>query len=130
MHEAAVEYPESPALGIEAEMSDEGTAFEQHDYDTFLLIAQKMWKAYPNGGTAGSVASALACKYAVTGDPALRKQSEEMLRESEKRSEQDEQWKKAYPEFAERTRYRLNSREIISKTEYDRRFRNGQTAAN
>jgi tetratricopeptide (TPR) repeat protein len=129
MHQAATEYPESPALGMAAEMYDEGTAFERRDYDAFLSIAQKMWKAYPNGSTAGSVASALACKYAVTGDDAFRQQSEEMLRESEKRGEQDEQWKKAYPEFAERTRYRLTSREIISKTEYDRRFRKRQTAA-
>jgi hypothetical protein len=36
---------------------------------------------------------------------------------------------KVLDEFAERNRYRLESRQIISKAEYDRRFRSGKTAS-
>jgi hypothetical protein len=52
-----------------------------------------------------------------------------MLQESERRNSQDPEAKKAFQEYAERIRYRLESRQIISKSEYDRRFRNTQTAA-
>ena len=72
--------------------------------------------------------SALACKYAVTGDANLRKQSEDMLKESQERAKSTPEGVKWFEEYAERIHHRLQSREIIDKTEYDRRFRQGQAA--
>jgi tetratricopeptide (TPR) repeat protein len=125
MHEAAASYPQAANLSIAAEMYDEGAAFERRDYDTFLSIAQKQWKMWPGPETASVVASALACKYAVTGDPEYKKQSEDMLQEAERGSRQPDQ-KKSFAEYSERIRYRLASREIIDKPEYDRKFRSGK----
>jgi hypothetical protein len=129
MHEAATEYPEAKGLAVAAEMFDEGTAFEDKDYDRFISIAQKQWNGYPGSGTAAVLSSAFACKYALNGDPKYKKQSEDMLKEAERRAGQTPDERKPFEEYAERIRYRLTSREIISKTEYDRRFRSGQTKA-
>jgi len=126
MHEAATEYPESKGLAITADMFDEGTAFEDKDYDKFVSIAQKQWSSYPDSGTAAVLSSAFACKYAITEDPNYKKQSEDMLKEAERRGGQTPDDKKSFEEYAERIRYRLSSREIISKTEYNRRFRSAQ----
>lgn len=127
MHEAATEYPQSKGLAVAAQMFDEGVAFEDKDYDRFVSIAQKQWDSYPQSGTAAVLSSAFACKYAVTGDPNYKKQSEDMLKEAEQRTAQTPDDKKAFEEYAERIRYRLDSRQIISKTEYDQRFRSGKT---
>jgi len=128
MHEAAALYPQATNLAIAAEMYDEGAAFERKDYDTFLSIAQRQWKLFPGPETAGVVASALACKFAVTGDEQYKKQSEERLLEAERGSQQPEQ-KKRFEEYAERIRYRLASRVIIDKPEYDKKFRSQKTSA-
>jgi hypothetical protein len=106
-------------------MYDEGAAFERGDYETFLSIAQKQWEMWPRPETASVLASALACKYAVTGDPQYQKQSEDMLQEAERGSQQPDQ-KKSFAEYSERIRYRLASRQIIDKPEYDRKFRSGK----
>jgi hypothetical protein len=127
MHEAAAMYPQATNLAIAAEMYDEGAAFERKDYDTFLSIARQQWKIFPGPETAGVVASALACKYAVTGDEQYKKQSEEMLLEAERGSQQAEQ-KKRFEEYAERIRYRLARRVIIDKPEYDKKFRSQKTS--
>ena len=126
MHEAASLYPEARGLAIAAETSDEGTAFEAKDYDKFLAIAEKQWQEYPSAGMAAAVASALACKYVVTGDAKYRQQSEEMLETARQQAGTDPAAQKSFQEYAARIRYRLDSRQIIGKTEYDRRFRSGQ----
>jgi tetratricopeptide (TPR) repeat protein len=127
MHEAASLYPEAVGLAIAAETYDEGTAYESKDYDTFLKIAQKQWKEHSGPGTAAVVSSALACKFAITGEVLYRQQSEEMLENARRLTPSDEEQQKAFREYAERITYRLTSREIISKQEYDRRFRSGKT---
>ena len=126
MQEAATLYPEAHGLGALAETFEEGVAFEAKDYDKFLAITQKQWQGYPSSRTAAAVASALACKYAVTGDPNFRKQSEDMLETARQKVGSDSAEQKGFQEYAERIRHRLDSRQIISKTEYDRRFRKGQ----
>jgi hypothetical protein len=126
MHEAASLYPEMPGLATAAETLDEGTAFESKNYDAFLAIAQKQWKQYPASGTAGAVASALACKYAVTGDEQYSKQATEMLEKAHQLVGSDADGEKRYQEYSERIQYRLSSRQIISTNEYNRRFRANQ----
>src|SRR3954470_8022950 len=50
-----------------------GQAFDRHDYDSFLNISQQLMKLRPgDSGAIGSVASAYACKYAITGDSSFR----------------------------------------------------------
>jgi tetratricopeptide (TPR) repeat protein len=128
MHEAAASYPELPALAVAAEDYDAGAAYERKDYDTFVAISEKGWKEHSGSQASALLASALACKYAVTGDPSYKQRSEEMLEKSRQLvqggSQQDQQ---AFQEYAERIRYRLDSRQIISTQEYNRKFRSGKT---
>lgn len=127
MREAANMYPEAPQLQYAANSMEAGVAFEKQDYDTFLALAEKQYKSNPDVAiTAAGLASALACKYAVTGDLEFRKSAEEYLEKSRQLAEKDPAQKEAYNEYAERIRYRLDTRVIIDKPEYDRRFRAGK----
>lgn len=126
MHEAAAEYPEATGLALAAEAYDAGAAFERKDYDGFARIAEQRWRATPDAETAGMLASALACKYAITGDPSYRQRSEEMLAKANDLSQGDADSRKSYQEYAERILYRLQSKEIIDTGEYNRRFRGGK----
>jgi tetratricopeptide (TPR) repeat protein len=128
MHEAAANYPELPGLTDALPYYDSGAAFESKDYDRFLAITEQAWKARPESAeVAGEVASALACKYAETGDASWKRQAEEMLEKARQLAQKSPEDSKAFEEYAERTRYRLSSRQIIDKPEYDRRFRSGKT---
>lgn len=129
MHAAAAGYPELPGLALAAEVYDEGAAFARKDYDAFVAITKRQWAEHPAPGTAASVASALACKYAVTGDATYRQQSEEMLAKAQQMAQGNAEDLKALDEYFPRIRYRLDHREIITRTEYDRRFRNGKAAS-
>jgi tetratricopeptide (TPR) repeat protein len=126
MHEAAASYPEASFLAVAAEEYDEGAAFERMDYDAYLSMAEKQWKDRPGSFTTAAVASALACKYAVTGDVSYRKQSEEMLQKAQQQAQGNPDEMKGFQEFAERIHYRLDSRQVIGKQEYERKFRSGQ----
>jgi tetratricopeptide (TPR) repeat protein len=124
MHQAADEYPEMPLLRNSLPGYEAGVAFQKKDYDRFLELEQEEFRLLPESGmAAGGVASALACKYAMTGDPAWKNKSEEMLEKSRLLSQKSPDDQKDFEEFAERTRYRLETRQIIDKPEYDRKFR-------
>lgn len=128
-HGAAALYPQLRHMDILVDRYDAGVAFARKDYDAFLALAQKDWEVMPASVTAGMLASALACKYAVTGDAAFRQRSEEMLAKAKQMSADDKEALAALAEFEERNHYRLDSRQIITKSEYDRKFHNGKTAA-
>jgi hypothetical protein len=128
MHEASNEYPESQALALAALNLDIGTAFDRKDYDGFLRLTRAVMDKIPDDPAAvAGVASALACKYAVTGDPELRQQAEQMLDKAQALAQQSPQSKAGFDEYSERIRYRLQTRDIIDKEEYDRRFRQKAT---
>jgi hypothetical protein len=129
MHKAAAEYPELHDLAEAADYYDEGAAFDRKDYDGFLKISERRWKERADSNAAAALASALACKYAITGDGSYKRQSEEMLTKSFDLAKNDPEATKTLEEFAERNRYRLANRVIISKAEYDAKFRSGQAAA-
>jgi hypothetical protein len=74
------------------------------------------------------LASALSCKYAVTGDVSYRRRSEEALAKALQFAQSDPETLKVIQEFVDRNKYRLETRQIITKTEYDRRFRSGKPA--
>jgi tetratricopeptide (TPR) repeat protein len=121
-HEAASLYPQLPGMQLIVDYYDEGAAFNRKDYDSFLRLAERDWNTTASAGTAAALASALACKFAVTNDPAYRQRSEEMLAKAKELYSAGKSTQADFSEFEERTRYRLNSREIITKSEYDRRF--------
>src|SRR5215813_6019519 len=123
MREASNEYPQSQDLAVSALSLEEGLAFNRKDYDAFLRLSQAFRDREPDNPMAiGGVASALACKYAVTGDQQFPTQAEQMLEKARVQAQSPEA-KAAVEEYAERIRYRLESRVIIDKPEYDRRFR-------
>ncbi len=127
MRQAATEYPEVPQLASAIPYYEAGSAFERKDYDRFLAIAEGIWKAQPDSANAaGQLAGALACKYAVTGDPSFRARSEEMMEKARRFSQGDTARDQSRQEYAERLKYRLDTREIINKQEYDRRFRSAK----
>ncbi len=127
MRQAAAEYPEMPQLAASIPYFEGGSAFYRRDYDRLLAISEGIWKAQPtSSGAAGTLAGALACKYAVTGDASFRTRSQEMMEKSRQLAQGDDQSEQSYREHTERIKYRLDTREIIDKQEYDRRFRSGQ----
>jgi tetratricopeptide (TPR) repeat protein len=123
VHEAANLYPQLPQIQTAVNYYDGGAAFSRKDYDGFLQITEKQWNETPTALSAAGLASALACKYAVTQNIAYRRRSEEMLGKAKELAMNDKEVMQALPEWEERILYRLNSRQIITKTEYDRRFR-------
>ena len=122
-HEAAALLPEAPGLADAVDGLDAVAAFDQKDYDTFLAIAEKGWKNHSQSSDyAGALASALACKYAVTGDPAFRTRAEEMLEKAQQLAASSPEAMQRSKEYEERTRYRLKTRKILDPKEYDRQF--------
>jgi hypothetical protein len=97
-------------------------AFDGKDYDAFLTLAQEQEASMPDSSfSIAQVASALACKYAVTGDEEYRRKSTAKLDQARAAAKD----KKSFLEYEERVLYRLKTREIIDRDEYDRRFRSG-----
>jgi hypothetical protein len=98
-------------------------AFENKDYDQFLALAQEQFNRTPdNASGAGMVASAFACKYAVTGDGSFKQQSLDYIAKAHKLK-----GGQALQEYEERVMYRLNTRQIISRSQYDQKFRQAST---
>lgn len=123
MRTAAAGYPEMPVLAEIADSWVRVAAFEDKDYDLFLELNEQRWRKSPHSSTAAaSLASALACKYAVTGGASLRTRSYEMLDRAASLAKSADD-KRDLKEYEERIRHRLTSRVIIDKQEYERRFR-------
>jgi hypothetical protein len=126
MHEAASSYPEFTVLRIAAENLDAGAAFVRGDFDTYLSISENHWKQQAGPDTAISLANALACKYVLTGIIPLRERSIEMIEKSKQLAGGDAEALKALDEYIPLITYRIENRQIISKQEYNRRFRAGK----
>lgn len=99
-----------------------GLSFDNKDYDSFLRYALELQTKYPEDSIFnGQVASAYACKYAVTGDNQYKEKTLENLKKSKELSGNNP----AYKEYEQRISYRLSTREIIDKKEFDKKFPNG-----
>jgi hypothetical protein len=122
-HKAAGLYPQFPHIDIALNMFDAGAAFARKDYDSYLGLAEKNWRLMPTSSTAAMLSSALACKYAATDTAAYRQQSEEMLAKAKELADGNKEALESLAEFAPRNQYRLDTREILTKQEYDRKFR-------
>jgi len=99
-----------------------GAAFDAKDYDGFLAAAQTLDQqapaVYMNKAT---LASALACKYAQTGDAGFRERALECLGQAKTLARGDPQ----FQEYETRIRHRLHSRQILTPEEFHERFPDG-----
>jgi tetratricopeptide (TPR) repeat protein len=110
--------PEIAGLVTSAQIA---VVFDARDYDSFLRLAQQELRRTPKVATAAAqVASAYACKYAVTGDESFRASALAMLEEAKKL-----EGSASLPEYEARIRHRLQTREIISREEFQRRYPGG-----
>jgi hypothetical protein len=113
--------PERQAADFYLLAAQAGAAFEAKDYDRFLAKQNEILKARPAEAMAmAGVASAYACKFAVTGDEAHKKQALHYLEMAASRDTGPQA-----VDYRQRILHRLQTREIIKKQEFDRRFPNG-----
>jgi hypothetical protein len=107
-------------LLAQAEM---GTAFDAHDYDKFLELARgRAQQAPADIRSKAAVASALACKYAETGEERYERDARLNLAELNDMPGADSP---ELADFLDRIHFRLDKREIINTAEFQRRFPNG-----
>jgi len=99
-----------------------GVAFDAKDYDGFVVVAKEMSVKKPDDHSSfAMLASAYACKYAVTSDMAFCEQAMAALERARTMSGGDP----SFREYEQRILHRLNTREILSPKEFHRRFPNG-----
>jgi len=104
-------------------MAEAGVAFDGKNYDEFLRKQQAISALAPNDSVAvAGLASAYACKYAVTGSDEFRKTALKQLDQAHKLAGPSNQ---NLQEFNARIHHRLETREIITRQEYLRRFPSG-----
>ncbi len=102
-------------------MAEASIAFEKKNYDEFLKKETEIAKLASDDPTAvAGIASAYACKYAVTGSQEYRKQSLEQLDRASKLVRPDEATQ--FQEYANRIHHRLETREILSRAEFHKRY--------
>jgi hypothetical protein len=100
-----------------------GEAFVKKDFDTYLDLATKASKKWPEDPAwKTAIASAQACKYAATGTPLFREQALLTFQQARALAPQDDA---GLAEYEQRLQHRLETREIISRQEFLRRFPNG-----
>jgi hypothetical protein len=116
---------EQPEFRFSLTYARAGAAFDRHDYDGFLTHAKELAEQMPKDSRGvAQVASAYACKYAVTGADEYRRASLDYLEKA--KSLAGPEAAADYEEYAARIRHRLETREILTKAEYDRRFHSGK----
>jgi hypothetical protein len=107
-------------LLLQAEMS---AAADRKDYDEFLVKARTLAQQNPEDPmSSAAVASAFACKYAVSGDQQFKQES---LRYLDLASQKPGAGKPEFAAYANRISHRLETREILSEPEFRRRYPDG-----
>lgn len=128
IRQAHAAYPEWKVVDVFEADIQAGKAFTAKDYPAFLAIERKQMEQFPdNAMRIAGVASALAAMYASTNDDQYRVEAEQLLSRAKQLST-TQQMKDAYAEYEERILYRLRTKDIIDKPEYDKRFRPQQLA--
>jgi tetratricopeptide (TPR) repeat protein len=103
--------------------AEAGAAFDAKNYDEFLAKSKALVAQTPDDAqSVAMVASAYACKYAVTG---AEEHHREALKNVDKASQLSPSNEPQLAEYRHRILYRLDTREIISRDEFKRRFPNG-----
>ena len=99
-----------------------GVAFDQKDYDEFMKLAATWSIAAPNDPIRiAQLASAYACKYAVSGDEKMKAESLKYLEDAKTLSTGGPE----VDEYEQRILHRLATREVIDHKEFKRRFPGG-----
>ncbi len=99
-----------------------GVAFNTKDYDGFVVVAKDLIAKQPDDHFSyATLASAYACKYAVTRDMAFHEQSVAALDRARAISGSDPSFK----EYEQRILHRLSTQEILTAREFHTRFPNG-----
>lgn len=97
-------------------------AFDTKDYDRFLVVAKELTVKRPNDNLSyAMLASAYACKYAVTNDIGFSEQAMAALNRAKAISRDDPSFK----EYEQRILHRLSTQEILSPEEFHAKFPNG-----
>jgi len=123
LKEAQAIKPDDPTFKSALLQAEVGVAYEQKDYDRFLEASQALAQSDPDEPMAAlGVASAHACRYAVNGDEAMKALAERQIEIASKMQGAEGP---QFAEYVDRIRYRLETREIISRSEFVRRFPNG-----
>jgi tetratricopeptide (TPR) repeat protein len=123
--QAAAFHPaaQGPMLSQFTLMAEAGIAFDAKDYDEFLKKEQALVKLLPTESHAvAGVASAYACKYAITGNEKYRKESLKRLDQARKLAGPNNP---EMQEYAQRIEHRLDTRQILKREEYQKRFPSG-----
>jgi hypothetical protein len=122
--EALALYPESPEMQDALASVQAAAAFQSKDYARFRAVAEEAVVRRPHSSPMlGLLASALATQYAASGDETYRTRALEVLEQARQEAERSPPTKALYDEYSVRVRHRLDTREIIDRAEYDRRFR-------
>lgn len=116
--------PDNEGFSLALMQAEAGQAYDEKDYDRFLEAERTLAKRQPDEPMAAlGIASAYACKYAATGDGESKDLAERQIETALKMKGAEGT---AFEEYLDRIRYRLETREIISRGEYVRRFPNGR----
>jgi tetratricopeptide (TPR) repeat protein len=98
-------------------------AFEDRNFDRYLALQEKSLAASPQDPMKlAAVASALACKFAVSGNEAARNDCVRYLEQAQKFAGPD---RGRFEFYKQRILHRLDSREIISAEEFAHRYPRG-----
>ena len=116
-----------PMLSEVTLLAEAGVAFDAKDYDEFLKKEQALVALVPNESRAvAGLASAYACKYAVSGNEKYRKEAIKRLDQARKLAGPSNPHMQ---EYEERIQHRLDTRQILTREEYMKRFPSGYHAA-
>jgi hypothetical protein len=114
-------YPGDKSVLLDVLIAEYGAAFYTRQYEQMYRKAVELRTRIPNDDMINMyVASAAACRFAESGDERYRREAEELIRAVRARvppAQAD-----IIEEGIERIQYRLESRQIIDRAEYYRRF--------
>jgi tetratricopeptide (TPR) repeat protein len=114
--------PDTFGVDILILQASAGVAFDTKDYDGFVVVAKEMTAKKPDDHFSyAMLASAYACKYAVTSDMAFHEQAMAALDRAKAMSGGNP----SFREYKQRILHRLSTREILTPQEFYRKFPNG-----
>lgn len=117
----ASQHPDDEGILRFALMAESNAAFEARQYELMHRKATELRNRAPDEDWYTlSAASAAACRYAEAGEERYRREAEELIRTVRGRAPAAQSGE--FEEYIERIQYRLDSRQIVDRDEYYRRF--------
>jgi len=120
---ATKDFPESRTIASYLLQLRGKVAFDAHDYDAVVRYGEEAVKLAPDGFlNHAMLTGGFAAQFAVSGDPELEQRARKELEATGQLAESADQGA-AFDSFRERIEHRLRTREILSREEYEQRFR-------